>query len=181
MMLPKNLFVTLNAVLAGMLFAGSVWALDPKLPRPLAEVSIDLPGAKRIRVTQPKSKARLIAILSSTCKHCIDLIGPLSRVERQYRAKGVTVFAALVDEDAAKELPSFIARTKPSFPIGTMTQDNTRRVADFGMKDRPFVPIVLFVDGDNVVRYQFDGEHGLFANNTENTLKNMVEVLLKQK
>jgi hypothetical protein len=49
------------------------------------------------------------------------------------------------------------------------------------MKDRPFVPIVLFVDGDNVVRYQFDGEHGLFANNTENTLKNMVEVLLKQK
>jgi hypothetical protein len=179
-MLSKKL-PFLNAALAGLLLVGSAYAIAPKLPRPLADVSLDAPGAKRIRVTQGKSSARIIAILSSSCEHCITIVSSLSKVERQYRARGVTFYGALVDEEAAQQLQKFIATTKPSFPIGTLSQDNTRRLADFGINDHPFVPILLFVDGTNTVRYQFHGDEGIFTNNTENTIKNMVEVLLKKK
>jgi len=179
-MLSKKLpFV--NALLAGLLFAGSVVALSPRLPRPLADVSIDLPGAKRVRLGQTKSKARVIAILSSSCEHCVTIVSSLSKIERKFRSRGVLVYGALVDEAAAKELPKFIAKTSPSFPIGTLSQDNTRRLADFGMADHPFVPILLFVDGNNIVRYQFHGDDGVFTSNTENTLSKMIEVLFQQK
>ena len=67
------------------------------------------------------------------------------------------------------------------YPIGTLSQDNTRRLADFGFNDHPFVPIAMFVDSTNSVRYQFHGDEGFFTNNFENTMKNMVEVMLKKK
>jgi thiol-disulfide isomerase/thioredoxin len=171
----------LNAVLAGLMLSVSVFAIDPKLPRPLADISLDAPGAKRVKVNQPKAKARVIAVLSSECADCAAMVGSLSKLERQYRARGVVFYGALVDEQAAQQLQKFIAKTSPSFPIGTLSQDNTRRLADFGINDHPFVPSLLFVDGNNVVRYQFSGDQGVFKNNTENSLKNMIEVVLKQK
>src|SRR4051812_4170552 len=124
----KRLFPVLNTVLVGFALTASVYAIDPKVPRPLAEVSIDAPGAKRVKLNAPKATARVIAILSSECEDCAKMVGSLSRLERQYRAKGVVFFGALVDEQAAQQLPKFIAKTSPSFPVGTLSQDNTRRL-----------------------------------------------------
>jgi hypothetical protein len=171
----------INAALAAVLMAGSLAAFANKLPRPLADVSLDLPGAKRIRLNATKSKARIVVVLSSTCEHCVNIVKDLSKLERNYRARGVQVFGALVDEAAAQQLPTFLAKTSPSFPVGTLSQDNTRRLADFGPSDHPFVPIVMFIDATNTVRYQFHGDDGLFTNNAYNTLKNLTDVMLKPK
>jgi len=179
-MLPKKFFL-LNTLMAGLMFVGSVKALEPKLPRPLADVSVDTPGAKRIRVNQTKGSAQVIAILGSTCSHCLTLMETLNKLERQYRARGVKFVGALVDEEGAQQLPNFIGRTNASFPIGTLSQDSTRRLADFGMSDHPFVPILLFVDAGNTVRFQFSGDQVIFTSNTEVTIKNLIEVLLKKK
>ncbi len=177
-MLSKKL---LNAALAGLMLAGSLYALNPKLPRPLADISIDAPGAKRIKLNQGVAKARIIAILSSSCEHCLTMVAALTKIERAYRARGVQVYGALVDEEAAKQLTNFIGRTNPSFPIGTLSQDNTRRLADFGINDHPFVPILMFVDANNTVRYQLGNEANIFSNNTENTVKRMLELTLVPK
>ncbi len=171
----------LNATLAAFLMTGSLFALNPKLPRPLADVSLDTPGAKRIRLNATKSKARIVVVLSSECEHCLSIVKDLSKLERNYRARGVTVFGAVVDEAAAQQLPNFLAKTSPSFPIGTMSQDNTRRLADFGINDHPFVPIVMFIDGRNTVLYQFQGDDGLFTNNAYNTLSKLTDVVLRAK
>ena len=178
-MLPKKLFL-LNTMMAGLLLVGPVLAVEPKLPRPLADVSIDTPGANRIRVIQSKGSTRVIAILASTCAHCVNLMETLNTLERQYRARNVKFMGALVDEEAAKQLPNFIGRTNPSFPVGTLSQDATRRLADFGMADHPFVPILLIVDGNNMVRFQFSGDQAIFTNSTEATIKNLLEVMLKK-
>lgn len=178
-MLSRRLI--LNTALAGFACAVSLFAIDVKLPRPLADVSIDIPGASRVRLTATKSKARVIALLASACDHCIETAEALSKVERQFRARGVQVIGAIVDEDAAKQYNSFLRRAKPSFTVGTLSPDNTRRLADFGMRDRPFVPILLFVDSSNVVRYQFFGDEGFFANNVDKNIANMVETMLKLK
>lgn len=160
-----------------------VAAAPPKLPRPLADVSIDTPGAKRIRLIDTKVGAplRIVAVLSSTCAHCEEMVVVLSTLERKYRARGFRVFGALVDEEAPQQLPKFLAKTKPSFPIGTLSQDNTRRVADFGISDHPFVPILIFVDSSNIVRLQISGEDPLLNNSVERNVGSMIEGLLNRK
>lgn len=180
-MLSRKLFV-LNC-LAALALVIPVAALPPKLPRPLADVSIDTPGAKRIRLidTKPGAKLRIIAILSSTCEHCEEAVVSLSTLERKYRARGLRVYGALVDEEAPQQLPKFVAKTKPSFPIGTMSQDNTRRVADFGLSDHPFVPILIFVDPSNIIRLQLAGDDPLMATNIDKSLPNIIEGLLNRK
>ncbi|MEO5926474.1 MAG: TlpA disulfide reductase family protein [Bryobacteraceae bacterium] len=179
-MLSKKLPL-FNALVVAVMLAGSLYALNPKLPRPLADISLDAPGAKRVNVRQGVAKARIIAVLSSSCEHCITMVSALSKIERQYRARGVQVFGALVDEEAGQQLQKFIATTKPSFPIGTLSQDNTRRLADFGIADHPFVPILMFVDGKNMVRYQFDNESKIFNGSAEVTVKKMLELTLAAK
>lgn len=179
-MLPRKLSL-LNAALAALVFAGALTALPPKLPRPLADVSIDTPGAKRIRLidTKKDAKLRVIAILASTCDHCEETAIFLSRLERNFRAKGLRVYGALVDEEAPQQLPKFLAKTKPSFPVGTLSQDNTRRVADFGINDHPFVPILLFVDASNVIRLQFNGDDPMMAAaSAEKNVGNIVQGML---
>ena len=171
----------LNVALVGLACVGSLFAIDVRLPRPLADVRIDVPGGTRVRLTSTKSKARVIALVAAACDHCVEVTAALSKVERQFRARGVQVIGAVVDENAASAYPEFIAKTRPSFTMGTLSPDNTRRLADFGMRDKPFVPIVLFVDSSNLVRYQFFGDEGFFANNVEKNLANMVETMLKLK
>jgi hypothetical protein len=172
----------LNCLLA-LALVTPLLGVTPKLPRALADVSIDTPGAKRIRLidTKPGAKLRIVAILSSTCEHCEETVVALSKLERQYRARGLRVYGALVDEEAPQQLPKFVAKTRPSFPVGTMSQDNTRRVADFGIQDHPYVPILLFVDTSNIVRLQLFGDNPMMASNMEKNIGSMIEGLLKGK
>ncbi|MEO8096736.1 MAG: TlpA disulfide reductase family protein [Acidobacteriota bacterium] len=177
-MLRKNIGFA-NWLLAGTLLFGILLSgAPPKTPRPLADVGIDAPGGKRIRLTDYKGKTLLIAILATDCKHCQDSIAILNEFQRTYRAKGLQIIAAAVDAKAPQNLPEFIARLQPAFPVGTMTQDNTRRLADFGITDRPFVPIFMFVDKKGTVRFQYSGDDGFFKAEKQNT-KNLIEVTLR--
>jgi hypothetical protein len=171
----------LNAVIAALALAGALMAFAPKLPRPMADVSIDLPGAKRIRLIDTKTKGRIVALLASTCDHCVDTVVYLTKLERQYRAKGVQIYGALVDEEGPQQLPKFVARTKPSFSIGTLSQDNTRRLADLAINDHPYVPMLLFVDSNNMVRFQLHGDDAALGANAEKNVANMLDTLLKGK
>ena len=172
----------LNCLLA-LALVTPLLALTSKLPRALADVSIDTPGAKRIRLIDTKAgaKLRIVAILSSTCEHCAETVVALNKLERLHRAQGFRVYGALVDEEAPQQLPKFVAKTRPSFPVGTMSQDNTRRLADFGLQDHPFVPILLFVDASNIVRLQLFGDDPLMNAGMEKNITGMVEGMLRGK
>lgn len=179
-MLSKKLSL-LNTLTATFALIGALVAATPKLPRPLADVSLDTPGAKRIRLIDTKTKGRVIAVLASTCDHCAETVVALSKVERKFRDRGVQIFGALVDEEAPQQLPKFVAKTNPSFSVGTLSQDNTRRLADFGINEHPYVPILLFVDSNNMIRYQLYGDDPSMRGDVEKLVSNMLEGLLRQK
>jgi thiol-disulfide isomerase/thioredoxin len=164
-----------GALLLGMAF--STYAHT--LPRPLIDVSLDAPGGKRVRLLDYKGKAMLIAIMSTQCERCQESIPMLNEFQRIYGPQGVQIVAAVVNEDAVKDLRGFIDRFQPRFPIGVLSQDNTRRLADFGPKERPFVPMFLFVNKHGVLKYQFSGDDSYFKSEKSNT-KNVLDVLLKQ-
>ncbi|MEP6962321.1 MAG: TlpA disulfide reductase family protein [Acidobacteriota bacterium] len=146
----------------------------------MADVSLDTPGAKRVRLMDFKGKALLIAILSTDCAPCQKSIPLLNEFQRTFQGQGLQVFAATVDAKAPQLLPAFIDRLHPIFPVGTLSQDTARRLTDFGIDDHPFVPMFLFVDKKGNVRFQYSGNDQFFKEEKANT-KRLIEVTLSLK
>lgn len=175
MLLKKTLgYVSVLAAATAMVLSAA------KLPRPLADSKIQLPAAdKPLRLIDTRGKIRVIVLMSSHCSDCKTALKIFNKVERAYRAKGVVFYGAAVDVNSARELTPFLVETQPSFPVGTMTQYDTQMAADFTAMERPFVPIVLFVDKTNHVKFQFTGDTDFFKDQ-ENRTKGVLETMLKQ-
>ena len=65
--------------------------------------------------------------------------------------------AAAVNVDAPEQIKAFVDRYRPSYPVGHLGQAELIKLADLGPKDRPFVPIFLFIDRRGQVRVQYLG------------------------
>jgi len=145
-----------------------------------------------------RGKIRVILLVSVGCEHCEKTVGVFSKVEREYRDKGVQFLGASVNIGSVKELPPFLAKTKPSFLIGSLQPDQVMSLADFTQQERPWVPMVLFVDKNNYVRYQYNGDSDFFKDpqggngvlkakgrsneqQAEFRLRAVLEAMLKQK
>ncbi len=151
-----------------------------KLPRPLADSKIQMPASdKPLRLIDTRGKIRVIVLMSSHCAECKAAVKIFSKVERVYRAKGIVFYGAAVDVTNPRELTPFLVETQSSFPIGVMTQFDTEQAADFKSPERPFVPIVLFVDKTNHVKFQFSGNEDFFKDQ-ENRTRGVLETMLKQ-
>jgi hypothetical protein len=147
-------------LLAALLLLGAMTAIAGRTPRPLLDITIDGPGAKRYRPLDARGKIRLIALLSNHCDPCTKTAAILNRIDRQYKPKGVMIFGALVNAYEHQDLTAYLKLTNPVYPMGMLTKENTMRIADFNEEDRPFAPILLFVNQSNTVTYQLFGNEG---------------------
>lgn len=153
-------------------------ALAADTPRKLADVTIAAPlGGKDVKLSSYRGKILLIAIISTECATCAQSVQLLNKIQKEYGPKGVQVVAAAVNEGAVTLVNAFIDRYQPNFPVGLLTQDETRELADFGVNDRPYVPIFLFVDRQGTVTQQFFGDSPFFQaedKSTRGLLNNML-------
>ena len=133
-----------------------------RVPRPLLDIALDAPNAQRIQPAQAKGKVRVIALLSGMCEECIKTVGVLNRLGAQYKSRGVEIYGAVIGAGVRLDLPVFLAKAKPSFPVGVISENNSSRLADFALDAHPTVPILMFIDGSGTVKYQAFGEEPLF-------------------
>jgi hypothetical protein len=163
--------------LTALLFAAAL-AFAAQVPRPVADVTIDPPpGGKPIRIRDYRGKTVLIAIINTECSSCIRSVGILSNIQKDYASRGVQVLAAAVNEGAITLIGPFIQRHRPGFPMGVLTRDATRRLADFTAEERPFVPMLIFVDKQGTVRVQVFGDSEFFKNEDRETRKVLDQML----
>lgn len=148
-------------------------------PRPVADVSMVVSNGQRVRFADGKGKARVIALVSTTCAHCEVILATMNRLHETYGKRGVQFYGAAVNADATYQLYTFVAKTRVQFPFGTLSEAETRRLADFTPQDRPFVPILILVDGKNTVRYQLFGDEDRIKNNDAKGISALIENLLK--
>lgn len=140
-----SLFLTICAL---------AWA---RTPRPIADVAINLPNGKKVQATQYKGKAVALVLFSTQCGPCIDVVNMLAKAQKTYGARGYQPLGAAVNIDASTEIQSWVDRYRPSFPVGYLDQPGLLKIADLGPQDRPFVPILIFIDKSGIVRYQYLG------------------------
>ena len=149
------------------------------IPRPLADVSVPTPDGKKIRLSQYRGKVMLVALISTTCEHCITSMQLLSQLQKEYGPRGLQVFAVAADDMAAKMVGPLTRLRQPGFPLGYLDQNTTMQLCDFKREDHPFVPMYMFVDKKGTVRFQYSGDTDFFKAEEKNT-RILIEGLLKQ-
>jgi glutathione peroxidase-family protein len=147
-------------------------------PRPLADVTLPTADGKKVRLTQYRGKVMVVAMVSTTCAHCIASLQVLSKLQKEYGPRGFQAFGIAANDEAEKTLGDFV-RLQLGFPVGYLDQNTTMQTFDFKREDRPFVPMYMFVDKKGTVRFQYAGNDDFFKNEEKNT-RYFIEALLKQ-
>jgi len=147
-------------------------------PRPLADVIVPAAGGKKVRLTQYRGKVMLVALVSTTCDHCLSSLQMLSKLQAEYGPQGFQAIGVAANDGAQESLGGFI-RLQIAFPVGYLDQTTTMQVFDFKKDDHPFVPMFMFVDKKGTVRFQYAGKDDFFKAEEKNT-RILIEALLKQ-
>jgi thiol-disulfide isomerase/thioredoxin len=147
-------------------------------PRSLADVTVPMPDGKKVHLGQYRGKVMVVALVSTTCDHCIASLQMLSTLQKEYGPRGFQAVGIAANDEAPQFLPGFI-RLQSTFPVGYLDQNTTMQVFDFKRDDHPFVPLYLFVDKKGTVRFQYAGKDDFFKAEEKNT-RLLVEALLKQ-
>ncbi len=147
-------------------------------PRPVAPVSINMGGTKKLQLTSYKGKVVLFAVIATSCDHCINSLEVLKRAQKALGPSGVQVVLAIGDPNAPYLLQPFVQRYKLTFPVGYLDQDGIQQIAAVPQGKRPFVPIYMFIDRKGTVRFQFYGDQPFF-NDEEKSTRAILENLAK--
>jgi|SRR5258708_1881682 len=147
--------------------------------RTLPDVPISQLSGKKLDLKQYRGKALVLAIVSTTCQDCGDVVDLLKQIQTEQAPHGLQVVVAAGDPHAENVLAPFIAKHKPNFPIGYLDRPGIVKVANIGPKDRPFVPIMLFVDARGAVRVQLFGNDPLMKK-SEGIIRSTIRELLKE-
>jgi peroxiredoxin len=147
-------------------------------PRPLADVTVPMADGKKVRLNQYRGKALLVALVSTTCDHCITSLQVLSKLQKEYGPRGFQAIGVAANDDAQASLAGFI-RLQISFPVGYLDQTTTMQLCDFKPDDHPFVPMYMFVDKKGTVRFQYAGKDDFFKAEEKN-MRILIEALLKE-
>jgi thiol-disulfide isomerase/thioredoxin len=147
--------------------------------RPLPDVPISESGGKKLDLKQYRGKALVLMLMATTCAHCTEVLNLLKQIQTEQAAHGLQVVAAAGDDNAAAVIGRYAAAQKPNFPLGFVDRPALRKLANLGPKDRPFVPIMLFVDPKGSVRVQLFGNDPLMTT-PEPIIRSTVRELLKE-
>jgi len=145
--------------------------------RPLPDVPVSLVGGKKLDLKQYRGKALVLAIISTSCKDCGAVTDLLKKIQTEQASHGLQVVVAAGGTE--KVIGHFAAAHKPKFPLGYLNRPAIIKLANLGPKDRPFVPIMLFVDARGVIRVQLFGNDPLMLK-PEGIIRSTIRELLKE-
>jgi len=146
-MRPKSLLLT--AIFTITSFAATV-------PRKSPEFFITPPDGKQVALSSYQGKVVCLLFMLTTCPHCQQAVQSLSEIQKELGDKGFAVLAGTLNEDP--DIPSFIQRFNPTFPIGEANKLAAFQYMQLSLKERPpFVPYMVFIDRKGTIRSQYTG------------------------
>ncbi len=147
--------------------------------RPLPDVPISGAGGKKLDLKTYRGKALVVALIAISCKHCATVLDVLKKLQMEEAPHGLRIVAAAGDENAAATFGQYASQHMLNFPFGYVDRAALMKLANVGPKDRPFVPILMFVDGKGLVRVQMFGNDPLLEK-PERILRDTVRELMKE-
>ena len=150
-----------------------------EVPRPSPDFAINMTDGQKILVSQYKGKVCALAFILTTCPHCQKTVGYLATMQNEYGARGFQVLASAIEDMAAMNLPDFIKRFQPPFPVGFNNQNAVQEYLQHPVILRLLMPQVVFIDRQGTIRAQYAGDDKFFAEDQDKHIREQIEVLLK--
>lgn len=151
-----------------------------KLPRPAPNFTINIIGGQDIKVSQYKGKVCVLAFILTTCPHCQKTVGLLSAIQKEYGPRGVQVIASAIEDMAKMNVPDFIKRFAPPFPVGFNTQTEADGFLQNPVIYRLYMPQLVFMDREGNIRAQHPGEDRAFWDDQDKHIRDQIDALLKE-
>jgi peroxiredoxin len=132
------------------------------LPRKATDFQIQMGGGKSIELSQYRGKPVVLAFILTTCPHCQYTTGLLVKLQTEFVTKGLQVIECAVNDGAAAEVPGFIKRFQPNFPVGYSTD----QIGVLGFLQHPaaavpHMPMLAFIDRHGIIREQCQGSDAI--------------------
>ena len=168
----------MNKLMAALLLS-TVALTAQKTPRPAPELSINMPGAKPILLSQYKGKVTVIEFLATTCPHCQHASQLMSRLQSEYGAKGFQPLGVAFNDGSEYLVKDFVKNFKVTYPVGYASRDTVYNYLQVNPNIGVHVPQIVIVDRKGVIRHQsMPREDTVSA--TEQFLRQNIEKLLKE-
>jgi hypothetical protein len=103
----------------------------------------------------------------------------LSAIQNEYGPRGVQILAAAFNPDAVTLVPGFIRDIKPTFPVGSADRDSVLEYEQASLAKPNYVPELMFIDRNRVIREQHNGGDDYFKEQEKN-IRGTLDTLLKE-
>lgn len=165
-------------IAAGVWIAAIASAAD--VPRPSPDFPINMVDGPQIKLSQYKGKVCVLAFILTTCPHCQKTVGYLSAIQNEYGPRGVQVLASAIDDMGKLNVPDFIKNFHPAFPVGFDTQDDVDGYLQQPVIYRMYVPQLVFIDRQGIIRAQHGGDDPFLAGDQNAHIREEIDTLLKE-
>jgi len=161
--------------------ACAAWmATAAEVPRPATDFAINMEDGSQIPLSQYRGKVCVLAFILTTCPHCQKTVGILSTIQNEYGPRGVQVIASATDDMGKLNVPDFIKNFHPSFPVGFNARLDAEGFLQHDDKFLLYVPQLVFIDRQGVIRAQHPGEDKDFWENQEKNIRDQIDALLAE-
>ena len=148
-------------------------------PKPLPDVAIPTTKGQVITFKRYRGKVMIVALISTTCKKCLDTVQILEKMQADLGPKGFQAVAAAIEPNAKFMVNGLINRYRLSYPVGYLEKDPAFKLAGLPATGRPFVPIILVVNRQGQLVLQLFGDSPLLKTE-DNSLRGIVNNYLRE-
>ena len=149
-----------------------------KVPRKAPEFTFQMADGSKQDLSQYKGKTIVLAFMYTTCPHCQKTSQLLAQVQKEYEGKDVQILGAVFDQGAAARVQEFNKTLGLNFPVGYSDPKPVLDFLQFPATDPYFVPILVFIDRNEMIRAQYFGDDK-FLESPEVNIRGEIDKLLK--
>ena len=124
--------------------------LPAPIPRPAPPFALKTPSGETVTLESLKGKLILVDFWATWCVPCVKAMPELQKLHEKYSAKGLTVLGVSLDEEGAKKVVPFLAKSRVKFTYPILLHGETIWQA-WGVKS---VPSVLLVKDGQILQHR---------------------------
>ncbi len=150
------------------------------VPREAPELTLKTVAGKTVTLGSLKGKVVAVLWISTDCPHCQSTCEALGPIYEKYAGQGFEIMGMAVNPNAPGNIDRFRSEHGVKFPIGVSSRSDWMRFADLSVMARAYVPFMMFVDREGVIRYEHRGMDNDFWSNMEPKFLKELGVLLAE-
>ncbi len=133
------------------------------VPRPAPGYSVKLVGGEQIPLSTYRGKVVALFFVSTDCPHCHETARYMEKMQKQYGPGGLQTLMVTYNPMAVMLVPEFVGKTGVTFPVGYDERDPVFAFLQRSVRLRTYVPILVLIDRDGMIRGQHLGDDPIFT------------------